>query len=192
MPFLRRPRAALRRFARARRGALAVEFALLLPVLLILTFGLTEILISFLIATTLETAVATAARDIRTGRFQDANASNSDAIAIDAFKTRVCDGIAWLSGDCKARLHVTSRVFATFPALRNQLDAGLQPNSSCWQTGAARQIVLVTASFRWKVVTPLLRPMLGETPDGQQTMNTMAVFQNEPFERTAPPPPLCP
>lgn len=185
----RRIGAALRRFSGAQNGAFAVEFALIAPVLLIMTFGLIELLLSFLVSTTVETGMATAAREIRTGEFQ----TNASKKTMAAFKTSVCKNIGWLGDtDCVANLTVASRTFASFPELRTQLDTGLKPDGTCWNTGGPRNIVLVTASYKWRVITPLLRPMLGQTPDGYQTMNTMAVFQNEPFGPNQALPAACP
>ena len=181
---------ALRRFARADGGVIAIEFVFIAPAMLIMTFGLVEILISFLISTTLESATAAAAREIRTGVFQSDMQGKSEAESIGTFKQNVCAGVAWLSGDCEGRLSVASRTFASFPAMQAALPT-LDESNACWQPGAAGNIVLVTVSYRWRVITPLLRPMLGETPDGYQTMRSMAVFQNEPFLNSQPLPPPC-
>src|SRR5690606_11466433 len=128
--------------------------------------------------------------EIRTGVFQAATKGKTEVESIDEFKQSVCAGVAWLSGDCEGRLSVASRTFVGFPAMQAALP-NRDESHACWQPGAAGHIVLVTVAYRWRVITPLLRPMLGETPEGDQTMRSMAVFQNEPFLDTQPLPAPC-
>ena len=59
-----RPLAALRRFAKAQRGATAVEFAIVVVPFMILLFGTMELGMVFLVSTTLQNATDNAARQI--------------------------------------------------------------------------------------------------------------------------------
>jgi Flp pilus assembly protein TadG len=61
---------AFRRFARARRGSAAVEFALVLMPFFLLTFGLAEVSMIGFAQTSLDFAVSETARQIRTGQAQ--------------------------------------------------------------------------------------------------------------------------
>ena len=63
------------RFARAERGATAVEFGLVSLPILTMIFGLIEIALVFLVATTLDSATQAASRQIRTGEFQTSAAN---------------------------------------------------------------------------------------------------------------------
>jgi len=68
-----RPRSQfIRRFARAQRGAMAVEFAIVAFPFLLLLFGIVELALVFIVSMTLETATGDAARMIRTGKICDA------------------------------------------------------------------------------------------------------------------------
>ena len=86
----------LRRFSRARGGATAVEFALVILPFLGLVFATLELGMMFLVSTTLESSAQEAARTIRTGQFQ------SGAGTAAAYKNAVCNGMGWLAGDCQA------------------------------------------------------------------------------------------
>ena len=87
-------RASPRRFARHQRGAVAVEFGLILLPFLALMFGIMETALVFFADQTLETAVADSARLIMTGQAQTQN--------LDArtFKDALCERIYGLF-DCR-------------------------------------------------------------------------------------------
>src|SRR3569832_271015 len=88
----------LARFARAERGATAVEFAFVARPFLGLRFAVFELGLVFLVGTTLENATEIAARQIRTGELQTSGGSAS------TFKAAVCAQMSWLGSDCNANL----------------------------------------------------------------------------------------
>lgn len=75
----------LKRFARAERGATALEFAIIGTPFLILFFAVIELGLVFMVSITLQNATDAAARKIRTGQFQTGGATSKAD-----FKTQVC------------------------------------------------------------------------------------------------------
>jgi Flp pilus assembly protein TadG len=180
------PIAALRRFARAQRGATAVEFAIIALPFMILLFGIIELGMVFLVSTTLQNATDNAARQIRTGQFQTSGANTQSD-----FKNLVCNSMTWLSAPCASKLSVDVQTFANFTALSaaGQINAAtFNPNSLCWQAGQPGDIVLVRAYYQWDVFTPLLDASLVNmgTNSKKRLISAATSFRNEPWSSQTP------
>jgi Flp pilus assembly protein TadG len=188
----RKLKAALARFARAERGATAVEFGLICLPVMVMLFGLIELALVFLASATLDTAVETASRTIRTGAFQQ-----SATPTRDAFRTMVCDNMSWLGPGCLDNLYVEARTFTTFGALAAY--APVPPvtfvnededhaDDTCWATGQPTDIVLVRTYYRWKLFTPLLNAALENMGGGSgaRLVSTTTAFRNEPYSDDPP------
>jgi Flp pilus assembly protein TadG len=188
MPRLFRPIAALRRFARARGGATAIEFAIVAIPSLMLVFGVFELGMVLLVSTTLDTATDFASRNIRTGVFQ-----TSGKITSGDFKALVCRNMTWLkSMDCQSRLTVEAQTFSTFA----DIDAANIPDPAtfkstdprCWTAGNPGDIVLVRTYYSWPLFTPLLSDALANQGDGTSRLITSAkAFKNEPYNNSLTP-----
>lgn len=180
------PIAALRRFARAQRGATAVEFAIIALPFLTLLFGIIELGMVFLVSTTLQNATDNSARQIRTGQFQTSG-SNTKA----DFKNLVCSNMTWLASTCAANLIVDVQTFDDFTSLaaKGQINAAtFDPNNLCWSSGQPGDIVLVRAYYQWQVFTPLLNAALVNMGAGsnKRLIGAATSFRNEPWSSQAP------
>jgi Flp pilus assembly protein TadG len=188
----RKLKAALARFGRAERGATAVEFGLVCLPVMVMLFGVLELALVFMVSTTLETAVETASRTIRTGAFQQ-GATPTKA----AFRTMVCAEMSWLGPGCTNNLYVEARTFATFGAVA--ANAPVPPvtfvnedddhaDDTCWATGQPTDIVLVRTYYRWKLFTPLLNAALENMGGGSgaRLVSTTTAFRNEPYSDDPP------
>jgi Flp pilus assembly protein TadG len=170
----------LRRFWRAREGATAVEFAFVAAPFLLLLMAIVELSLVFIVSTGLDGATAAAARQIRTGEFQ-----NGGATSKDDFQALVCSRLPVLPGTCSSDLYVDVRTFATF----NDLSADLQQDgatfnagNTCFSPGAARDIVMVRTYYMWPLITPGMTAAFANNSDGTKRMLTsVAVFRNEPY-----------
>ena len=178
-PSFSRFAAQLRRLARARDGATAVEFALIATPFFLLLMGILELGLVFLVSTTLEHATQEAGRQIRTGEFQEAGGASADD-----FETLVCDDLAWIGDSCKAQLDVDVRAYSTIAEMLNP--EPYDPEEACFEAGGPGQIVLARTSIRWKVFTPLLRPSLATSGDGTRLIQTTTAFKNEPYPGDQP------
>jgi Flp pilus assembly protein TadG len=172
------------RFARAREGTTAIEFAIIATPFLMLMFGIIELGMVFMVSTTLQNATDNASRKIRTGEFQTSGAS-----AKTDFQALVCANMNWLQSDCPTKLSIDVQVFPTFAALSGSGPADptkFDPTKTSYTVPAASQIVLVRAYYDWSIFTPLLNAALVNegAGSGRRLIGAAAAFQTEPF----PPP----
>jgi Flp pilus assembly protein TadG len=171
----------IRRFARARRGAVAVEFAFVAFPFFLLLFGILELAMVFIVSTTLEAATEDAARRIRTGEFQ-----TGGAVSKEDFKTSVCDRMSWLSATCGGNLYVDVQTFAVddFAGMANstaQAPSIFDPAATCFSAGGPTDIVLVHTYYQWTLFTPLLNGALVNMGDGKRLISAVTSFRNEPY-----------
>jgi Flp pilus assembly protein TadG len=174
------------RFARAERGATAVEFGLISLPVLAMVFGLIELALIFLVATTLDQATQAAARQIRTGEFQ-----NSGAVTPAGFKALVCANMTWLQSRCASDLSLDVRTYGSYAALAAAPPVNgptFNPANNCFQPGQPADIVLVRAYFQWDLVTPLLNAAMQNMGggSGKRLITSTTAFRNEPFNDNPP------
>lgn len=181
------------RFARSRRGATAVEFALISLPLMTLMFGVLELAMILLVSATLDTATDFAARNIRTGVFQKGGKTTQKD-----FQKLVCVNMSWLRPMCSVTpapnepdnnpLFVEARTFNDFAAagaLARRDPKTFDPLNTCWTVGNPEDIVIVTTYIRWPIVTPLMRPMF-QNYEGGRMITSTRLFRNEPFDPALP------
>jgi Flp pilus assembly protein TadG len=164
-----------------------VEFGLISLPLMLMVFGLLELALVFVVGATLDTATEIASRRIRTGEFQISAAHTQGD-----FKTLVCGGMSWLSGQCTANLWLDVRTFSTFNGLAaaQPLDTTTfkPPAGLCFSAGQPTDIVLVRAYFEWTLFTPLLNHALENMGggSGKRVITATTAFRNEPFNTNPP------
>lgn len=163
------------RFARAERGATAVEFAFVAIPFLMLVFAMIELGLVFLVSLTLENAVMDVGRTIRTGELQ-----NSGGTAA-SFKTAVCNKMSWVGASCAGALSIDVRTFADFSST-NTSAASTMPETMNWNPGGAGSIVLIRAYYAWPLVTPLMQTGL-QSANGKRIIYAATAFTNEPYDR---------
>lgn len=171
---------------RRARGATAVEFALIATPFLALLFGMFEVLMVFLVQTTLDSAITDASRLIKTGQ-----ANAGVGLSASQFKQSVCDRMAGMV-DCNNRL---------FVMVQNQPAVGSLPSPMSNPTllasppytpnTAAESIVVVRGFYMWPLMTPGISNFLKNTdatgPNGDlgssnRMLVATSVFRNEPFQ----------
>jgi Flp pilus assembly protein TadG len=190
IPGLLAPRwnAALSRWADARRGSAAVEFALIAVPFFFLLFGLLEIALIFIMGTVLEHAVNEAARDIRTGNFQDTTVPSGQTQE-EFFKQKVCDRLMDLM-TCDSRLKIDVQAETSFGGSSTTLtykppgdpDEGeIDDTGFGFEAGGADEVVVVRAYYEWSLITPIMSKPLESLPNGRHLLSAVAVFRNEPF-----------
>jgi Flp pilus assembly protein TadG len=179
----------IRRFIRAERGVTAVEFGLISLPLMLMTFGLLELALVFLVGATLDTATEAASRRIRTGEFQ-----TSAATARADFQSLVCTNMAWLAGQCASSLWVSVQTFSNFSGLATAPPpnpAAFTPAAKaalCFSPGQPTDIVLVRTYFQWNLFTPLLNNALENMGggSGKRLITATTAFRNEPYNVNPP------
>ncbi len=171
-------RPALRRFGRTEDGATALEFGLVAAPFFALLFALIEVGLVFFANFTLENAVDSAARLIRTGQAQ------TQGFDADKFKTEVCSQIVALF-DCNNGLKIDVRNFQTFASvtLPAALDKdGKLTNNFVYQMGSGEDIVVVRAFYEWDLIAKIPGAGLGNMGNGNRLLAATAAFRNEPYE----------
>jgi len=163
------------RFARAERGATAVEFALVGVPFLMLIFAIVELGLVFLVSTTLETAVSDVGRTIRTGQVQTGSGTAA------TFKTAVCNKLSWLGSKCQDALQIDVQTYADYAATRTESGKSDVPTSMRWDPGQPGSIVLVRAYYTWPLITPLLNTGL-QSANGKRIIYAATAFSNEPYQ----------
>lgn len=170
----------MRRTARA--GSAAIEFALIVPIFLVLLMGTMEVGIMFLGQSVLQNATNDAARMIRTGQVAGWNLNQTQAQA--QFRTTICNGIAPILA-CNSNLQIDVESFSNFSSLSytNPLTANntLDPNLANFSPGTVCSVVLVRVFYTWSVITPLLTPFMVNMANNQHLMTAAAAFRNEPY-----------
>lgn len=173
--------ATLKRFAREKRGATAVEFAIIAIPFMMLMFGVIEIGMVLLISATLDTAVEFAARNVRTGEFQQGG-----AVSKDDFEGLVCRNMTWLRGSCADRIMVEAQTFDTYTNAGNSTGATAAGFNAatplCWSVGAPRDIVLMRVYYQWELFTPMLNSSLENMGGGKRLIVSSSAFRNEPYD----------
>lgn len=170
------------RFARARDGASAVEFALVAPLFLALTFSIIEGGYFYFVESAVEAANAKAARLIRTGQAQ------TTALSRDAFFNEICD-VVDIFGDCATQLTVDVSRFGSFSALAADIAAPVCRDADPdavdaipYAAGGARDIVRVRVCYLHKSFNPGLGLNMEKTNAGALRMISTSIFRNEPFD----------
>jgi Flp pilus assembly protein TadG len=169
----------VRRFARRKDGAAAVEFGMVAAPFLALMFAIMETALVFFASQTLETAVADSARLIMTGQAQ------SQSFDAAAFKNSVCSKIGGLF-DCAGGLYVDVKTYSSFGAIDNStpVDANgnLKTGSFGYSAGGPGDIVVVKLMYQWPVYASLLGLNLGNMSGNKRLLMATAAFRNEPYQ----------
>jgi Flp pilus assembly protein TadG len=168
------------RFARGRRGAAAVEFALVSIPFFALLFGIIEVGLIYFVATTLEAATNEAAREIRTGQLQGQAIPETAA----GFKTLICNQVAWLGANCTNNLFVQVQTFSSFQTITqpSPIQSGtINQNNLTFSLGGPGDIVMVQAFYQWTVLAPALDNIGTPISGGKMLLSSTSVFRNEPY-----------
>jgi len=154
---------------KARRGVAAVEFALIMPMMVLLMIGVTEMSLVMLCQHLLENATYNASRTSKTG-FVASGKTQAETV-MDVLLTRL-GGLSPLIDP--AKLTVTSMVYG------NLSEIG-QPEQGEVGTGTASQVVVYTVSYPWQTFTPLIGHLLGDV-NGVVNLTSRIVVRNEPYD----------
>ena len=167
----------LRRFARAKSGTTAVEFALVAAPFFMLLMAIFETSAIYFASSTLENAVNDASRQIRTGQAQFAN------MTADQFRQLICNNINALL-KCDSSLAVDVRSFndfenVTFPSEVNP--DGTLKNDQQFTPGGAGDVVVVRVFYQWPIITPWVAGGLSNMSGNVRLIESVTTFRNEPF-----------
>lgn len=168
--------------ARARRdesGSTAIEFAMVSFPFLALLFGIIAAGLYFFTTFSLENAVETAARPLRTGEAQSAGLTK------EQFKSKVCGQIPF-GVDCANKLRINVQRYnlgdAIVPPVCIDAGGALTPAASTvYSPGGANQIMLVTACLQWDLAGQIPFLKLGQMSNGAALIQASTTFKIEPY-----------
>ena len=174
-PRLRR----VRRFGADRKGATAVEFALVAVPFFGLMGMTIETGLGFIAGQALDSAATNAGRSIMVGTLAKANSTPAAQEA--AFKDQLCKNAGWFIPCSKIYYDIQS--YTTFdaatlgvPTKDGALDTSVLPR---FNPGIAGSIVVVRAYYQRKVYADFVGGNLGWMPGGYQLIVGTSVFRSE-------------
>jgi Flp pilus assembly pilin Flp len=180
------------RLWRDERGATIVEFAVVVPVLLLAVIGIIEVAIVLFISSTIESAVFEASRFGVTGNNDVPGVTREDRVR-DIVERRTY-GLVDMD-----RVEIEALVYATFADIgqpepftdanaNGTYDVGedyvdvngngqWDPDMGAAGLGGPSDVVVYRLSYSWGILTPIVRDVLGESI---RNVSSVAV-RNEPF-----------
>jgi Flp pilus assembly protein TadG len=189
---------AFNRLANDRRGASALEFAMVgLPMILLL-MGSLEMGLVFILNLNLNNATASMARNLRVGTNiapgASVGASSGSQLDLSDFKTALCAKLQLVpSATCLTQLQVDVRALTAFTnqTIPNPIsNSTFSTSGFCFYSGTSGSVVLVRTYYLWPVITPAILSMLvnvttfsgsnGTTSGQWMALQSTQVFKNEP------------
>jgi Flp pilus assembly protein TadG len=175
---------ALERLWTDRRGATAVEFAIVALPFLFMVFAIIELALVFMVNVSLDNATAIEARKFRTG--QECITTTAGASAL---KQNICNNMSWLQAQCMSNLNVDIRSFTSFtgadsPEATTVNSKGATVFNSALEdtSGGPGTVNVLTTYYQWPLMTPFLYGGLETIPNsGQHILISTEVMSFEPF-----------
>ena len=152
-----------------RRGIAAIEFAMIAPVFILFLIGIIEMSLIMLCEHLLESAAYNASRTAKTGFI--ASGKTQLQTVMDVLNSKLV-GLAPLLD--VAKVQVTSTVYSDLSNVG-------QPAQATEGLGTASQIVVYTISYPWKIFTPIISNIIGDS-HSLITLTSRIVVRNEPYD----------
>jgi Flp pilus assembly protein TadG len=158
-------------FRRDERGATAIEFAFVVPVLILTLLSLIEVGMLGMMVTSVDAAVVDAARRIRTGR-------DDAATTAQAFEDQVCAKVGGSLSECRERMVISVKKFSRFSDATAVASAA--PDGT-FDKGGPGDIVVVKVNYRWPLLTPYPGQGVDRSGPTEVIIPARQAFKNEPF-----------
>ncbi len=166
-------------FVRCKKGATAVEFALVAAPFLALLVALIQTALVFFAGRVLDATTETASRIILTGQAQTANMTQAQ------FATNVCNNTFALFNCNKFMINVQSYSdFSSASTVTPTLTfngQGQVTNKWNFNPGNPGDIVIVQVMYQWPIVLGPLGFDLSNLSNGNRLLISTAAFKNEPY-----------
>jgi Flp pilus assembly protein TadG len=165
------------RFRRNKKGAAAVEFALVAPMFFAVLFAIIEMALVFFASQILETVAQDTSRLIMTGQAQNAAYTQAQ------FKNAVCAKLVTMF-DCVNGISIDVQSYKAFSTvdISEPIDAGknfVPPNN--YLPGGPGDIVVVRMFYKWPLFVTGLGFNIANVGTNQRLLTATAAFQNEPY-----------
>ena len=146
-------------------------------------FAVLELGLVFLIDSTLENAVLSASRLVRTGR------AETEAVTDVAFKNALCAQMSVFEGDCRTRADVDVRIMPQFSdgAPASPISNGvLRKGDLQYDIGQPGNLMLVRVWYSQPLVTPFMQQAMSRLDSGAAVISVATAFRNEPYRGSTP------
>lgn len=177
--------------AAATSGAVAIEFAFVLPLLLVLLMGIFETGLVYFAQFVLKNATVATARVIRTG-----SASSTGTSLVNYICTSTDSSLGKLAANiilpsCTSTLRIYAKNYSTtgiagFPSiaasdLTNVGSPGVTTTLGAIDSTALHcNVIVLRVTYPWTVITPGLSWFLVNYGSSQHLLTATEIFQNEP------------
>jgi Flp pilus assembly protein TadG len=169
-----------RQYLQRKDGATAVEFALVAFPFTYLMVAIIEMSLLFAGMSTLDSATNEAARLIKTGQVQQTNGDPQDM-----FEDKLCEKASvFIPCDAIQYEVITMGGFSDFASYPPTFDEDGNLESQGFNPGAVDDVVLIRASYRYPLMTPLLGAVFSDGPNNTKLMVTTVVLETEPYDVT--------
>lgn len=166
-------------FSRNRRGATAIEFAILAVPFIMLTFAILESTVSFTAQQVLSNATDKLARQIRTGQITLTNTTETE------FRTLLCEEVSVIITSGCPGLEVDLKSYATFASVPTTIprtpEGDIDTTGFTYNPGGNETINSLRVFYRWPIITDMMKASLSNMPDGNTLLYASATWKNEPF-----------
>jgi Flp pilus assembly protein TadG len=171
------------------RGATAVEFAFVIGPFLFLLLGIISVGFYFFVMFSLENAVESASRVIRTGQAQ----TSSPPMTVAQFKSLVCSKLPpFMPCGSSDKIRVNVQNFTGYGSITTppctDSSGNLIPSSSqVYNPGGASTVVLVSVCYEWELTKAManvpywISPKNAKMSNGSTMMQASTAFTSEPY-----------
>lgn len=166
----------IRRFVKCRRGATAVEFALIMPVFMYLLMGTIEMAHMLYTTTIVENAIIESSRRVRTGQ------ADGTGNALSDFTTTLCNRVSNYYSCGQITVDVASSTTGNFDGVTWGLVIDQDGNIiSGGGPAGSGEVTRVQVIYDINFYTPLLGNLFGDSGGNTRQITATAVFRAEPF-----------
>jgi Flp pilus assembly protein TadG len=174
-----------KQFARCRRGATALEFALVAAPFLALLVALFETALVFFAARVLDEVTEEASRYILTGQAQEANMTQAQFQSYLCTSTNTAALVSALFNCNNLMINVENysdfgSASTSTPTLTYN-NSGQVTNTWNYSPGSAGSIVVVQVMYQWPIILGPLAFNLSNLSNGNRLLISTAVFKSEPY-----------
>ena len=162
------------------KGSAAIEFAMVAPVFFVFLFGIIETGVIFFGTAMLQNATDDTARQIRTGTL-------TGKLTQSQLVNNICQEVTGLisKDSCITNLKVDLRSYSSFgsssyPSVADS-NGMIDPSKLKVDPAADCSVVLLRSFYPWKILTPLMSPLLQNTTTGFYMLFSSSAFRTEPY-----------
>lgn len=162
-----------------RRGATAIEFALVAVPFVMITVAIVELSVFYAANAVLLGATQDAVRAVRTGQVQ----AISDPDEADAlFREQMCNHIPIRLIDCNA-IQFQVEVLESFASADTSITVDEDGNmSDDTNYGEEEDVMMITVLYYHPMISPLTAAFFADSPNNTKLLTGVFVFQTEPYK----------